>query len=253
MKSRLFSGARRIGGRGIGVAPVLLLSLLIHPHQLLAQALPDLRDAEVTGRIEFIQGALDDGRKGANLWTWGWFAAYGAGTVAQGAIFATSDDEQERQDMLVGGITSALGAAGQVVFPLRTGRYARALRAMPEATLDDRRAKLAAAESWLRDAAEEQRFGKSWKTRLLSLSVNATAGLVTSLVFDRPATDGLIVFGIGQVVSEVQMLTQPARAIRDLEAYVKGAGGDRLSADGRPNASWSVALGPSHVSVSRRF
>ena len=252
MKSALFGGARRIGGGRTGKAVLLILlsRLLVGPSELFAQPPADTREPELTGHIEFIQRALDEGAKSAHLWTWGWLGAYGGATAAQGAILFSSDDTQQRQDMAVGAVTSLIGAAGQVVFPLRTGRYASALRAMPEATLDDRRAKLTAAESWLRSAAKEQRFGKSWKSRAMALSINGAAGLVTSLAFDRPASDGLIVFGIGQAVSEVQMLTQPTRAIRDVEAYVKRTSATTLAPT---RGNWAVAVGPARVSVTRSF
>src|SRR5438132_202634 len=65
-------------------------------------------DEDVTARIALIQQALDAGQGAANRWWCGWLAAYAGGTVAQAAIGVGSTDEQQRQDMLVGGTTSAL-------------------------------------------------------------------------------------------------------------------------------------------------
>ena len=104
---------------------VILLAVLVTGGVRASAQEPDSRtDQDVAGRIAFIQHALDEGRKGADAWTYGWLAGYGAAVVAQGTIYATSDDTRQRDDMLIGAATSALGAGGQILFPLRDGRFA---------------------------------------------------------------------------------------------------------------------------------
>src|SRR5215831_11943336 len=124
-----------------------------------------------------------------------------------------------RQDMLVGAVTTALGAGGQLVFPLQAGRFAVRLRAMPTDTPEARRVKLAAAEGYLRKAAAQESFGRSWKTQTMATAVNLAAGLTIWLYYDRPAKDGFVTLAVGQIVTEAEIFSQPMRAVRDLREY----------------------------------
>ena len=139
--------------------------------------------------------------------------------VTKGSPVLATDDTHQRQDLAIGALTSFVGAAGQFVFPLQAGHFAKLLRTMPGGTPEERRAKLMAGEEYLEKAASQEAFGRSWKSQASSLAVNGSAGLATSLLFDRPAKDGLITFAIGQAVSELQFFTQPMKAVRDLATY----------------------------------
>ena len=59
-------------------------------------------------------------------------------------------------------------------------------------------------------------------THLLNVGVNAAAGVVTVVAFDRPAADGLVTFAIGEAISLLTIFTQPMRAARDLKKYEAG-------------------------------
>jgi hypothetical protein len=239
-----------VGGRSTTAVVILLLACAsVH---VSAQNSGD-RDAEIAARLQFVEHALDAGRKSADRWWYGWLAAYGAAGIVQTSFAVTVEDSHQQQDLAIGALTSFVGAAGQFVFPLQAGRFARTLRTMPEGTADERRAKLAKGEAFLEKAAEQEAFGRSWKSQASSLAVNGGAGLATSLLFDRPARDGLITFAIGQAVSELQYFTQPLKAVRDLAAYrrQRGAlGGTPLS---RARPSWSFSLSASHFSASLVF
>ncbi len=155
--------------------------------------------------------------------------------------------------MLVGSVTSALGAAGQIVFPLEAGRLAARLRVLPDATPEERRAKLASAESILRLSAAQEASGRSWKAHAVAGAVNLAAGLVIWRHYDRPARDGLVTFAIGQLISEVQIFTQPTRAIRDLQEYERRVGFDRAGALGGDRRTWYVGVIPGGLVVGCRF
>ena len=90
---------------------------------------------------------------------------------------------------------------------------------MLEETPEERRLKLQKAEELLRECARREREGRGWLTHLLNLGVNAAAGLVTVLAFNRPWSDGLLTFASGEAVSLVNIYTQPCRAISDLNDY----------------------------------
>jgi hypothetical protein len=210
-------------------------------------------DTEVTNRLSFIQDALDGGQKAANLWWYGWFGGYSAATVGQLAVYSGSDDEKQRQDMLVGSVTTALGAAGQIVFPLQAGRFASRLQAMPAATSEQRRSKLASAESFLRQAAAQESFGRSWKTQVLATALNLAAGLTIWLHYDRPASDGLVTFAIGQLIWEAQIFSQPMKAVRDLQEYDRRTDFDRVSTAPGSGRTWYVGVSPAGFVVGCRF
>ncbi len=210
-------------------------------------------DAEIAARLQFVEHALDTGQQAVDRWWCGWLVGYGAAGIVQTSLAVVVDDSHQQQDLAIGALTSLVGAAGQFVFPLQAGRFARTLRMMPDGTPDQRRAKLTKGEAFLEKAAEQEAFGRSWKSQASSLAVNGGAGLATSLLFDRPARDGLITFAIGQAVSELQYFTQPMKAVRDLAAYRRQRGHFAGAPLSRARASWSLSLSTSHVGVSLVF
>lgn len=210
-------------------------------------------DAEVSNRLSYIQDSLNGGSKAANLWRYGWLSGYSAATVGQLAVYSTTDDEKQRQDMLVGSVTTALGAGGQIVFPLEAGRFAARLRAMPGDTPEARRVKLASAEGYLRKAAAQESFGRSWKTQAMAAAVNLAAGLTIWLHYNRPAKDGLVVFAIGQIISEAQIFSQPMRAVRDLREYEQRPDFGAVGMAANPGRTWYVGVTPGGFVVGCRF
>lgn len=237
----------------IARAVLVVVSLLSLTAGAAAQDAASPTDTEVTNRLNFIQYALDGGQKAADFWWYGWFGGYSAATVGQLIVYSGSDDEKQRQDMLVGSVTTAIGAAGQIVFPLEAGRFARKLRAMPAATPEERRSKLASAESFLRQAAAQESFGRSWKSQALATAVNLAAGLVIWLHYDRPAQDGLVTFAVGQLIWEAQIFSQPMKAVRDLQEYDRRTDFDRVSTAPGNGRKWYVAVYPAGFVVGCRF
>jgi len=234
-------------------AAAVFASLLFLTVGATAQDAVSPTDTEVTNRVSFIQDALDGGQKAANLWWYGWFGGYSAATVGQLAVYSGSNDEKQRQDMLVGSVTTALGAAGQIVFPLQAGRFASRLRVMPAATPEQRRSKLASAESFLRQAAAQESFGRSWKTQALATALNLAAGLTIWLHYDRPASDGLVTFAIGQLIWEAQIFSQPMKAVRDLQEYDRRTDFDHVSTAPGSGRTWYVGVSPAGFVVGCRF
>ncbi|MCK9462832.1 MAG: hypothetical protein M0R80_24685 [Proteobacteria bacterium] len=180
----------------------------------------ELGDAEVTARIARIQRNLDDGKVLANVWWIGWIGVQ-AGSAAGFGALAIAD--RESPDMPVNAVSagvSAIGATMLLALPFVPAYAPRRLRALPEDTPEARRAKLAAAEEWLRRSAETEALGRGWIAHLLNFGVAAAAGLLLAFAFDTTDwEDGLYNFGILFVTSELQVATQPTRAIRDWNAY----------------------------------
>jgi hypothetical protein len=215
-----------------------------------AQGAGDPSDVEVTRRLAFVEGALDGGQGAASAWWNGWLIGYGGATAAQAAVYSSSDDEKQRQDMLVGAFATGIGAVDLLLEPMDAARLPARLRQMPDDNPEARRAKLEAAEGFLRKAAAREKRGRSWRTHLLTGAVNLAAGLVIWQHYDRPASDGLTTFAVGQLISEVQIFTQPTRAIRDLDEYEKRSDFGGGAAVAR---SWYVGVTPERVLVGCRF
>jgi len=167
------------------------------------------------------------------------------------AVLPAEVDNSFAQDMLVGGATCALGVIGLVMDPFTPATAAKRLRALPEASPLERAAKLKRAEELLRACARRERAGRSLTTHLLNAGVNAAAGVVTVAAFDRPATDGLITFAVGEAVSLLTIFTQPMRAVRDLKRYE--AGDLTTGTAGAPAASWSLSVWPGGVGLRLQF
>ncbi|HVN76547.1 MAG TPA: hypothetical protein VMT19_09535 [Thermoanaerobaculaceae bacterium] len=218
-----------------------------------AQGSLPLTDAEVAARLDFIQGSLDRGRAAADVWWNGWLAGYGAATLGQVAAYAETDSEKSKQDMRVGAATTALGAIGQLVFPLDAGRLAVRLRAILGDTPEARRAKLAAAEAFLRRSAAQEELGRSWQAHAVAGAVNVAAGLVIWKHYKRPARDGLAAFAVGELISEIQIFTQPTRAIRDRREYESRSSFAPPGAAAGPRRAWYVGVTPGKFVVGCRF
>ncbi len=220
-------------------SPVLILALFLSgPAGAWTQEHQTPADDEAQARLGFIAQALAAAQPRARTWWYGWIAGYSAGTVVSWGLAkahwkdskpdpANPDgprirDREFAEDMLVGGATFALGVGGLMISPFTPASAAAKLKLLPEETPDNRRIKLLRAEELLRQCAKREKEGRGWLTHLLNIGVNAAAGVVTSVAFDRPWTDGLVTFAVGESVSLLNIFTQPTRAIRDLEAYESG-------------------------------
>ena len=237
----------------IGKASSVFAVLLLLATQLAAQDARNLGDSEVTNRLAYIQNSFDGGQKAADLWWSSWLVGYSAATVGQVAAYTSSGDEKQRQDMRVGSITTALGAAAQLVFPLEAGWFAARLRAVPGDTPEARRVKLASAESYLRKAAARESLGRSWKTQAMTTAVNLAAGLTIWLHYNRPARDGLVAFAIGQIISEAQIFSQPMRAVHALREYEQRSDFGAVGMAADPGRAWYVGVTPGGFVVGCRF
>jgi hypothetical protein len=238
----------RLKHRGSAFATLLLVTSCAA-----AQSATSPSDREVTNRLAYLQNALDEGRAAANLWWYGWLVGYSGATAGQVAVYSGSDDEKQRQDMLVGAATTGLGAIYQLLTPMDAARLPTRLRAMPEDNPEARRAKLAAAESFLHLCAAGEKRGRSWKTHALAGAVNLGAGLVIWKHYKRPAEDGLITFAVGQLISEVQIFTQPTKAVRDLREYEARSDFGQGGGDGSASRSWYLGVTPEGFLVGCRF
>jgi hypothetical protein len=203
--------SRRRGA--LGLAIVLAACALGAPARAQGRS-----DAETGERIRFIEQRLELGTAAANRWWYGWYSIYGGLTLGQAAIAFGVSDPGLRIDMAVGAFTTSLGSLTLGIFPFQARFAAARVRALPEGSGAQRRAKLAEAEAIFRSAAEDEAFGRSWASHLIGNGVALASGIVLGVGYDRPAS-GILQFAAGVTLTELQILTQPTRALEDWNRY----------------------------------
>ena len=207
-------------------------------------------DTLVRERLAEIRRMLERGEPGAGRWWTGWLIGYGAATVGQGIVYATSREKRTRQDMALGAATTGLGVIGQLLTPMIPMDAAGRLDALPEADAEQRLNKLSAAETLLERCAKREEEGRSWRTHAITGAVNLASGLVAWLGFRRCLGDGIANFAINTLITEAQIWTQPTAAVRDYEDYLQRHP-SAAWADARPfRMTWSVHMVPGGIGIS---
>ncbi len=229
-----------------------------------------LNDAQVTERLSYIENALYTGQPHAQAWWYSWISIYTAATVVQESLAGVHWNDWRHdhhplytrkirnrafaEDMLVGGLTTAVGVGGQLVFPFKPAYLPDRLRSMPAGTPGERMAKLTAAEDILKQCAESEEDGWGWLTHVLNLVVNAGAGVTTVFAFNRPWTDGLLSFAQGEAVSLINIFSQPRRSIRALKEYdAKYLGNQKGAAGNYDENELFFTLCPGGIMVGIKF
>jgi hypothetical protein len=214
------------------LALVLALTLTSADAPLLRQA-PDDHDARIgavsladnsEARLAFITDRLQQGEGAARAWYWTWTAIYGAATIGQAIGFFLSQDLRGQVNWATGTATTLLGTLLMLItdFPAEYG--ARELSRMPVNTPEQRKAKLKRAEELLEKAAEAETDGRAWYIHLGGAAVSLAGGLILWLAYGF-LVDGIINTVAGIAVSELQIWTQPTRAIGDWREYQAQFGG----------------------------
>ena len=202
---------------------VALLFMALAPH-----ARADTSNGNDTSqRIRFLQQALDAGTGSARLWWDGWTAFYSGATAVSLAVALTTNSKVLQVTGGVSAAESLIGLGGMLIFPFRARTAAQELRSMPENTPEERARKLATAQSLLKKSSDAELAGKSWVQHFLGVLVNAAgAGVVWGVYGNRikqaggtPWEQALELFVIGTGVSELQIWTEPTRAISDEKSY----------------------------------
>lgn len=169
-------------------------------------------------RLVDMQARLDAGQPAASRWWYGWIGGYTALTLAQGAVFAQSSDPGVRANMVVGTGGSLFGVLCTLVTRLPAIDAGDALRA--GSSSGSYGARVALGERLLNDSADAELLGRSWLAHGIGAVVASAQGLVLWLGYRRPV-DGAISFASSLAISEVQIFSQPIRAIEDRDQYRK--------------------------------
>ncbi len=213
---------RRIKSCGGEIVPIyhwmvlFLLGMLVMVQNSKAQ---NLSDSLVVQRIKFLQNSLHIDQQGTKLWWNGWLVGYGTATIAQGAIWYSSDEKALRQDMATGAATTLVGFIGQFISRIQPQSFADKFEQLPDENSGQRLQKMTQMEKFLADRSLMELEARKWKAHILPTSINIASGLVTWIGFHRTVWDGVANFALNCVISEAQIWSQPLRAKRELKRY----------------------------------
>lgn len=201
----------------------------------LPPAVQQLDQEEVHARLAFLEAKLDDRREWAWYWQNGWTAFYALGIAIQGTRAGLTDHEGKRADFAVSAVKAIGGTANLLLRPIQAQDGADRVRALPSATLDDRRRQLVLAEEQLRINAEEAHNRWHWVRHVLNVGVNAAGAVIVWKGFDD-RTRAWRSFGVGTAVGEAMILSAPWWPEDDWEEYQRRFGAPTLA----PPVSWRI-------------
>lgn len=237
-------------GFGFTIIAFLIIFIFQLPPLTGQVSIPDSITAE---QSEHIKKLLNQDKKNAQIWWYGWIAGYSAATVAQGIIFFSCDNKSTRQDMALGAATTALGAAGQLLMPLVPKNLSLQDYQFPGNTSSKLTEELIYSEELLKEIAAREKEGRSWKMHALTGAVNLSTGLITWLGFKRSVWEGVEIFALNTAVTELQIWTQPTRAIKDYKNYCnkyRTVSGSKASI---PEKEWIVLVYPGGIKIELNF
>jgi hypothetical protein len=170
------------------------------------------------GPQEF-QKIVDHDMISARRWWYGWLAGYSAATAGQGIVYFSTNEKTTRQDMALGSATTFLGVIGVLITPV-VPRHSSNLN--PGIQTNDSSQgyfDIDNSKKLLKEIAQKEKQGRSWKIHAVTGAVNIGSGLITWLGFKRSIRAGLVNFAINSVITETQIWTQPVKAIKDYQNY----------------------------------
>lgn len=188
-----------------------------------------ISEIELTHRIQEIQSCLDAGKTRAQLWWYGWTGFYSGAAIFSFTLAALSNDTTPKIFQNVQAVESLVGAGGLLILPFPSRYASQKLKAMPENSLEEKTAKLKEAEILLERSAKAESAGRSLLQHTLAFLVNASGSAVIYFGYgkkikengDNPFSQALMNFVSGTAVAELQIWTQPTRAIKDWKKYEK--------------------------------
>jgi hypothetical protein len=218
-----------------------------------ARCMETLDDAEVTGRLQWIERLFHRAQRRALGWFWGWFSVHATVAIG-GTILAVTDDDELHRDAFA---WAASGSAAALILmttpPISSAFLMRRFRRMPDATLAQRRAKLDRSVELLARAAAQEDRGRSWYNHALAMTFSATESFFLG-VRHRGRPTASVLNGLGTMaVIEAQLLTTPRGAFRaaiDFEYGSRPCMVDQMRGDPRPSVELVPAPGGLGIGVS---
>lgn len=204
----------------------------------------NMEATQLTERLQMIRQMLDRNEKKAGTWWYGWIGAYGAATVGQAAIAYLDKDKSTREDMILGAGTTLFGVAGQLIAPVKSGYDSEKEEQTGTFSKESEIEALRQAEEMLKFQADRAKSGKNWQTHALGGAVNLTSGLITWIGFKRSVWAGIGNFALNTAVTEIQIWSQPNKAIKDYERYCSKYGLADYKPSKKPEVEWYAHVQP---------
>jgi hypothetical protein len=205
-------------------------------------------DAQIERRLAFIENSLDAHQRHAQIWFWSWITVNAGSTVGLSVGAALADHAADRVNLIGNVVLATLGIGDMLLFRPVDARFGSApLRALPDATREERLRQLEAGENLMRRNAEraEQRY--DWRVHAGNFAANGLVGGLTWAAGDPQS--GLITIVVQSLLGELYLWSAPSGPAKDWQAY------QRLKAGTLPVAStgWSLAALPGGVALTYRF
>ena len=210
-------------------------------------------DAEINERLLLICKLLDRNEQAAETWWYGWLDLYGAATVGQSIAASLTNDQSVREDMILGAGTTLLGAVGQLISPVKSGKGPVRLDSIDLISKEIRLVRLKEAEESLKIQANRVKTGKSWQTHAISGAVNLSSGLITWIGFNRSIWAGIGNFAINTAITEFQIWSQPSRAMKDYHQYCNDYDLANHQQSARTEYTWYAYVSPGKIALSISF
>jgi hypothetical protein len=185
-------------------------------------ATPALAAIDADVRLHWLDQRLAADAARARIWAWTWRAAYTGITIGEVVLAVTAKDTESRAAAVVGGASSFIGVAANMILPLKImGDQSWWQKHYARSRNDDPCALVNTAEMLLVRGAESEAFGVGPLVHIGNFLINIAGGLVLGLGYDRwPAFAYTSLVGI--LVGELQVATQPTDAVEDLRLYRAG-------------------------------
>jgi hypothetical protein len=185
-----------------------------------AEASASLRRVDSQTRFQFLHARMTQQSRSAKLWnaTWG---AINFALLAGNLVAVPFVDVSSRPDFIVGAAFSTVGVVVSA-FPLAVITDIDRLNRTTQVLGDEEPCRrLARAEALFHSDAENEAAGVGAIAHLANAVINVATGLVLWLGYQR-LESALISTGVGLVIGEAMILTQPRRLVDDWEDYRSG-------------------------------
>jgi hypothetical protein len=197
----------------IRLLTLLATSLALSPIMAVAS------EADASQRLAYLERSLDASRASIRLWQDGWTTVYGMAAITYTAMALDTDDSDDRTLHSLGALRAALATTLLTIRPHPGRDGADPVRAMGNASLDDR---LAAAERLLRDSAHRTQSKRRPARHLRNVLLNLGFG---GLVWALGNKDDALPFTLmGIAGGEAVLLTLPEQPRHHLDLYKKQLG-----------------------------
>jgi hypothetical protein len=198
---------------------------------------------EINQRLTFLEQRLDAAQLHGQIWYYGWFAVNGGGLIVTTVQAATTHSHDDRVSSSVEAGKAVIGVVDLLLRPLPARLGADPIRAMPGSP----RERVQAAETLLQTNATRAELTRTPWPHLGNAIINLIGGGIVLAFGDWQ--DAALTTGLDFVVGEIQILTEPSRAIGDLAAYRS-----RYGELPRPTeSSWHLSPSLHGVAVTFRF